>query len=82
MWIEAVDFLKTINYPSEQVLTTEPDFSQRLAAGKEKFTQSEGVSGSFGFYPIIFIKNRVFSGFNEQIKSENLKETGQLPQSN
>ena len=79
MCIEAVDFLKTINYSSGQVLTTEPDFSQRLAARKEKFTQSEGVSDSFGFYPIIFIKNRVFSGFNEQIKNQILQEIGQLP---
>jgi len=64
------------------VLTSDPDFSQRLAAKEEKFTQSEGVSDSFGFYPIIFIKNRAFSGFNEQIKNEILKEIGQSPQTN
>ena len=80
MCIEAVDFLETINYASAQVLTTEPDFSQRLTAKKEKFTQSEGISDSFGLYPIIFIKNRVFSGFSEQIKNEILKEIGQLSQ--
>jgi len=41
MCIEAVDFLKTVNYPTEQVLTTEPDFFQRLAAKKEKFSLTQ-----------------------------------------
>jgi len=79
MCIEAVDFLKSVNYPNEQVLTTEPDFFQRLAAKKEKFSQSEGVSDSFSFYPIIFINSRAFSGFNQEIKNQILQEIDQLP---
>jgi len=78
MCLEAVSFLETIDYPSEQVLTTDPDFSQRLATEKAKFEQSEGVSDSFGYYPIIFVGDRAFSGFNEEIKDEILKEIGQF----
>ena len=81
MCLEAMDFLKSIDYPNEQVLTDDPDFFKRLTAEKEKFTQSEGVSSSFGYYPIIFIKNRAFSGFNQEIKNQILKEIGQSPQS-
>ena len=74
MCLEAVDFLKTINYPAEQILDTDESFSDKLNKLKEGFTQSEGVSESFGYYPIIFIKDRAFSGFDEEIKSEILKE--------
>ena len=81
MCLEAMDFLKSIDYPNEQVLTDDPDFFKRLTAEKEKFAQSEGVSSSFGYYPIIFIKNRAFSGFNQEIKNQILKEIGQSPQS-
>jgi hypothetical protein len=70
MCLEAMDFLETIDYPVEQHLTTEPGFYQDLGELKEVYNNSSGVSDSFGYYPIIFVKDRAFSGFNEQIKTE------------
>jgi len=76
MCLEAMDFLKTIDYPSRQVLNSQPDYQQKLIEAKRGFDKSEGVSDSFGYYPVIFIKNRVFSGFDEEIKNQILLEIG------
>jgi len=74
MCLEALEFFETINYPIEEHLNTEQGFRDSLNELKSNFEESEGVSGSFGYYPIIFIKNRAFSGFNDYIESEILKE--------
>ena len=74
MCLEAVEFIKTIDYPVEQFLDYEEGFGEKLNNLKEKFGSSEGIHPLFGYYPIIFIKDRVFSGFNETIKNEILKE--------
>jgi len=74
MCIEAMAFLKEIDYPSEQTLNSQEGFSDQLNLFKQDFDKSEGVSENFGYYPIIFINNRVFSGFNHEIKTELLKE--------
>lgn len=74
MCLEALEFLKTIDYPTEQFLDTQNDFDEKLDQLRTGFNQSEGVSESFGYYPIIFIKERAFSGFNEEIKSEIIEE--------
>jgi peptidoglycan/xylan/chitin deacetylase (PgdA/CDA1 family) len=76
MCLEALEFLKTINYPIEQYLDYEEGFKEKLDELKTKFGSSEGVHPLFGYYPIIFIKDRAFSGFNETIKNEILKEIG------
>lgn len=73
MCLEATEFLKTINYPIEQFLDTEEGFNDNLNKLRIDFGQSEGVSKSFGYYPLIFIKDKAFSGFNEEIKSKILK---------
>ena len=74
MCLEALEFIKTIDYPVEQFLDYEEGFGEKLNNLKEKFGSSEGIHPLFGYYPIIFIKDRVFSGFNETIKNEILKE--------
>ena len=74
MCLEALEFLETVDYPVEQVLDTELEFGDRLNQLRAEFGQSAGVSDSFGYYPIIFIKNRAFSGFSEEIMSEILAE--------
>lgn len=70
MSIEALEFLDTIEIKVEQHQTTDEDFQESLNASKADFTSSEGVSDSFGYYPIIFIEDRAFSGFNDEIKQE------------
>jgi len=74
MCLDALDFIKTVDYPVEQYLDSENGFSEKLDGFKAKFTSSEGIHPLFGYYPIIFIKDRVFSGFNETIKEEILEE--------
>lgn len=76
MCLETLEFIKTIDYPVEQILNNEENFRQRLNMLEEKFGKSIGVSESFGYYPIIFINDKAFSGFNDQIKKQILTEIG------
>ncbi len=74
MCLEALDFLSTVDYPVEEFLDTQAGFRDQLEKLKTEFGQSEGLSESFGYYPIIFINDRAFSGFNEEIKAEIVEE--------
>ena len=73
MCLEALDFFETIDCFLEEHLTYEPDFMVLLNEKKAGFEKSEGVSESFEYYPMIFINNKAYSGFNEEIK-ESIKE--------
>jgi hypothetical protein len=74
MCLTAMEFVENLDYPVEQVLDDEDNFRQRLNEMKNKFEQSQGVSNSFGYYPIIFVNDKAFSGFNDQIKNQILSE--------
>ena len=74
MCLEMIDFLKTIDYEVEEHLDKEETFYEDLSFFQEQFASSEGIHPLFGYYPMIFIKNRAFSGFNESIQNELLKE--------
>ena len=39
-----------------------------------QYPKTEGVSEDYGFYPFIIINDRIFSGFNQEIKEEILRE--------
>lgn len=51
-------------------LTTDTDFETQLNSYKGNVSKSKGVSDSYGYYPIIFVGGRTFSGFNEEIGKE------------
>jgi len=70
MCLEAVDFLDDLDYSVEQFLENEEGFQQKLDDLKGIFSESEGVSTSFGYFPIIFIKDKAYSGFNDEIKDK------------
>lgn len=70
MCLDALEWIKTIDYPVEQYLDYEEDFREKLDELTAEYGKSEGVSNSFGYYPIIFIKDKAFSGFNDDIKNE------------
>lgn len=74
MCLEFLEFIKTLDYPVEQHLTSDKDFSETFLAYKNTISETEGLSPSFGYYPIIYVNDRVFSGFDKQIKNEILKE--------
>ena len=77
MCLGFLEFIKTLDYPVEQHLADDKDFNRVFTGYKKNFTQSEGLSSSFGYYPIIFINGRAFSGFNDGIKDEISKEISQ-----
>lgn len=73
MCLEFLDFLKEQNIKYEEHLNTDSDYQTTLNSYRKNITKSEGVSESYGYYPIIFIADRAFSGFNEGIGKEILK---------
>ena len=74
MCVETLEFFEENGIEYIEHLTTESDFHVVLDDYKEDFENvSEGVSQSFSYYPIIFIGDRVFSGFNDEIAEEILE---------
>ncbi len=74
MCLEFLDFIETINYTIKQHLTTDSDFYPLLENYKKDFNSSDGYSDSFGYFPIIFINNKAYSGFDESTKQLILNE--------
>ncbi len=73
MCLEALEFLDTIDYTIEEHLDSESNFYEELNALKEVYEESEGYSATFGYYPIIFIQDKAYSGFTDEIEAEILK---------
>lgn len=63
-------FLESQNYSFTDYSTSNSNFSNKLKEYKKEYKKSEGMSTNFRYYPIIFVKDRVFSGFSEKIKEE------------
>ena len=72
MCLDMLAFFKEHKIQYEEHLTTDTDFISQLNSYKKG--ESEGVSDSYGYYPIIFIGDRAFSGFNKEIGDE-IKKT-------
>ena len=68
MCLAFLDFAVTIDYPVEEHLTSDEGFWDAFNAMKAEFGSSEGVSENFGYFPIIYIKDKAYSGFNDEIK--------------
>jgi len=68
MCLDAIEFLEENSIEYTEYLTTDEDFYEELSNYKEDHdNKSEGVSTSYGYYPMIFYKGRAFSGFTEDI---------------
>jgi glutaredoxin len=70
MCLDFLKFLKEHNIEYEEHLVTDTDFGSQLNAHKVTNPESEGTSETYGYYPIIFIKGKAYSGFNEDIGEE------------
>ncbi len=70
MCLELLDFLKENDIEYEEHLTTDMDFGSQLNAHKVNNSESEGVSTTYGYYPIIFVDGRAFSGFDNSVEKE------------
>jgi peptidoglycan/xylan/chitin deacetylase (PgdA/CDA1 family) len=68
MCLDMLAFFKEHKIQYEEHLTTDTDFISQLNSYKKG--ESEGVSDSYGYYPIIFIGDRAFSGFNKEIEGK------------
>lgn len=73
MCLDALDFLKKNGIAYDQYINTDSDYQEAFQLYKAEFTESEGVSETFGYYPMIFIKDRAFSGFNDDVGKEILE---------
>jgi hypothetical protein len=71
MCLEALSFFDDEGMEYVEYLNTDTVYQEKLNQYRSEFTDiSEGMSTSFGYYPIIFYKGRAFSGFNEVIGTE------------
>lgn len=76
MCIEALEFLEGVNYPVEEHLEGEDGFMRELNGLIAEYGESEGESESFRYYPMIFVKGKAYSGFNEEVGEGILAEIG------
>ena len=74
MCAEAKKFVDSMKYPVEEHLNTEKDFIKLLESYRAKFPKSLGLSSDYGYFPIIVVRGKTYSGFNEEIKATILKE--------
>lgn len=70
MCVEMKEFFQENNIEYEEHLTTDTDFGTQLNAYKGDISKSEGISDSYGYYPIIFVEGKAYSGFSEEIGGE------------
>ncbi len=74
MCTEALEFFEENEIEYTEHLTTENDFYTLLNEYKDEFDNtSEGVSAAFSYYPMIFMGDKAFSGFNDTIAEEILE---------
>jgi hypothetical protein len=73
---EAEAFLDGLDYPVEEHLSGEKNFLTLLDRYRVKFPQTEGVSDSYEYFPIIFVGDRAFSGFDEEVRAAIDEEIG------
>ncbi|HOJ56874.1 MAG TPA: hypothetical protein PK184_20760 [Phycisphaerae bacterium] len=70
---EALAWLRTMRaqYPGlvvEEYLTTNAEGLALFTQIKAQYPQSQGISTTFGYLPVIFFQDRAFSGFNDEIE--------------
>jgi len=70
MCLAALDFFSEYGIEYTQHLDTEENYSQLLDSYRQNYPNSEGESGDYQYFPIIFYEGKVYSGFNEKIQNE------------
>ncbi|MGD2108036.1 MAG: hypothetical protein PVI86_01465 [Phycisphaerae bacterium] len=78
MCLDALDWLASmqLEYPTlivDEHLTYETGEADMLTQLEADFATSEGVSVHFEYLPIIFVRERAFSGFNDEV-ADSLRE--------
>lgn len=71
MCLDAIEFFQQNDIDYEEHLTSDEDFVELLSESQARYNgESEGVSGTFGYYPIIFVGSKAFSGFDDTVRDE------------
>ncbi len=83
MCVNQLKFLEDLKpqYPSliiEEHLTTEQGTMEILKELKSNYTESEGISKTFGYLPITFINNHAYSGFSQEVKEKLQKDIHEI----
>jgi len=65
---EAEAFLEALDYPIEEHLNDEKNFYSLLDGYRIQFPESEGVSDAYEYFPIIFLKGKAYSGFDDTVR--------------
>ena len=73
---DAEAFLDGLDYPVEEHVSTEKNFLTLLDRYRARFPETEGVSDSYEYFPIIFLEDRAFSGFDEEVRKAIEQEIG------
>lgn len=73
---DAEAFLDGLDYPVEEHLSDEKNFLTLLDKYRVQFPKTEGVSDAYEYFPIIFVKDRAFSGFDEEVRQTIEEEIG------
>ncbi|MBP7934279.1 MAG: hypothetical protein KA354_06485 [Phycisphaerae bacterium] len=73
MCLDALNWLADVRseYPDliiEEHLTTDSAGLAYFQELRAQYEQSQGVSASFGYLPVIFFQGQAFSGFNDQVR--------------
>jgi hypothetical protein len=66
---DAEAFLDGLDYQFEEHLSTEKNFLTLLDRYRAQRPVTEGTSDSYEYFPIIFVGDRAFSGFDEQVRA-------------
>ncbi len=75
MCLEALKFFKQHQIKFIEYLNTDKNFANLLANYQKVYPNSEGESDSYQYFPVIFYKGKAYSGFNEKIRNEILKNS-------
>jgi glutaredoxin len=70
MCLDALAFFKENNIKYTEHINTDSDYAEILRVYREKTPISEGYSTNFGYFPMIFIKDKAYSGFDINIGNE------------
>lgn len=76
---DAARFIAGLDFPVEEHLLGERDFIPLMTGHMAGHAGSEGVSDSFGLFPIIFIGGRAFSGFDAEVAAAITAEIAATP---
>lgn len=70
MCIEALNFFSENNIKIKQYINTENDYYKMLGVYQKKVPISQGFSNDFQYFPFIFVGDKAYSGFSQQIGDE------------